>query len=138
MFDPSSFTNPTPLAHADASRDVLPRGRTSQIHCMKGGGGGIKLRLNLRSQVSKVLEALLHKQLVEFGNYCIIGLLEEMCWMSDEISSHNLLTASLAVLVQAVSPIISNSVSDHNAKYSTSSRFKKTVREAFTSVVYAE
>ncbi|GFW88222.1 uncharacterized protein TNCV_2649151 [Trichonephila clavipes] len=26
MFDPSSFTNPTPLAHADTSRDVLPRG----------------------------------------------------------------------------------------------------------------
>ncbi|GFX39006.1 hypothetical protein TNCV_5055531 [Trichonephila clavipes] len=30
MFDPSSFANPTPLAHADASRDVLPRGGTSQ------------------------------------------------------------------------------------------------------------
>ncbi|GFW30730.1 hypothetical protein TNCV_4088501 [Trichonephila clavipes] len=26
MFDSSSFVNPTPLAHADASRDVLPRG----------------------------------------------------------------------------------------------------------------
>ncbi|GFW05430.1 uncharacterized protein TNCV_3359471 [Trichonephila clavipes] len=26
MFDPSSFANPTPLAHADISRDVLPRG----------------------------------------------------------------------------------------------------------------
>ncbi|GFX03895.1 uncharacterized protein TNCV_4678001 [Trichonephila clavipes] len=25
MFDPSSFDNPTPLAHADTSRDVLPR-----------------------------------------------------------------------------------------------------------------
>ncbi|GFV50503.1 hypothetical protein TNCV_4746201 [Trichonephila clavipes] len=30
MFDPSSFTNPTPLAHADISRDALPRGGTSQ------------------------------------------------------------------------------------------------------------
>ncbi|GFX61544.1 uncharacterized protein TNCV_2745191 [Trichonephila clavipes] len=30
MFDPSSFSNPTPLAHADASRDVLPTGGTSQ------------------------------------------------------------------------------------------------------------
>ncbi|GFW59168.1 uncharacterized protein TNCV_2780991 [Trichonephila clavipes] len=30
MFDPSSFANPTPLAHADASRGVLPRGGTSQ------------------------------------------------------------------------------------------------------------
>ncbi|GFU32759.1 uncharacterized protein TNCV_1294781 [Trichonephila clavipes] len=30
MFDPSSFVNPTFLAHADASRDVLPRGGTSQ------------------------------------------------------------------------------------------------------------
>ncbi|GFW10889.1 hypothetical protein TNCV_4458641 [Trichonephila clavipes] len=25
MYDPSSFANPTPLAHADTSRDVLPR-----------------------------------------------------------------------------------------------------------------
>ncbi|GFV64791.1 hypothetical protein TNCV_808881 [Trichonephila clavipes] len=31
MFDPSSFVNPTPLAHADTSRDVLPRGGTSQV-----------------------------------------------------------------------------------------------------------
>ncbi|GFX68403.1 uncharacterized protein TNCV_3998351 [Trichonephila clavipes] len=30
MFDPSSFADPTPLAHADTSRDVLPRGGTSQ------------------------------------------------------------------------------------------------------------
>ncbi|GFU47322.1 hypothetical protein TNCV_790511 [Trichonephila clavipes] len=30
MFDPSSFADPTPLAHADASRDVLPRRETSQ------------------------------------------------------------------------------------------------------------
>ncbi|GFX06518.1 uncharacterized protein TNCV_3017521 [Trichonephila clavipes] len=30
MFDSSSFANPTPLAHADTSRDVLPRGGTSQ------------------------------------------------------------------------------------------------------------
>ncbi|GFV49255.1 uncharacterized protein TNCV_237891 [Trichonephila clavipes] len=30
MFDPSSFVNPSPLAHADASRDVLPRGGTPQ------------------------------------------------------------------------------------------------------------
>ncbi|GFV28725.1 hypothetical protein TNCV_3986751 [Trichonephila clavipes] len=26
MFDSSSYDNPTPLAHADASRDVFPRG----------------------------------------------------------------------------------------------------------------
>ncbi|GFW10073.1 hypothetical protein TNCV_4208381 [Trichonephila clavipes] len=31
MYDSSSFANPTPLAHADTSRDVLPRGGTSQI-----------------------------------------------------------------------------------------------------------
>ncbi|GFV74890.1 uncharacterized protein TNCV_1041281 [Trichonephila clavipes] len=30
MFDPSSFANPTPLAHADTSRDVFSRGGTSQ------------------------------------------------------------------------------------------------------------
>ncbi|GFW01116.1 hypothetical protein TNCV_1763541 [Trichonephila clavipes] len=28
MFDPSSFANPTPLAHADTSRVVLPKGVT--------------------------------------------------------------------------------------------------------------
>ncbi|GFV32105.1 hypothetical protein TNCV_1673941 [Trichonephila clavipes] len=39
MFDPSSFANPTPLAHANASRDVLPRGGTSQFPCRKCGGG---------------------------------------------------------------------------------------------------
>ncbi|GFS63062.1 uncharacterized protein TNCV_3743191 [Trichonephila clavipes] len=32
MFGPSPFVNPTPLAHADTSRDVLPRGGTSQWH----------------------------------------------------------------------------------------------------------
>ncbi|GFX78070.1 hypothetical protein TNCV_972241 [Trichonephila clavipes] len=31
MFDPSSFANPTPLAHADTSRDVLPRGALSGL-----------------------------------------------------------------------------------------------------------
>ncbi|GFV77002.1 hypothetical protein TNCV_690721 [Trichonephila clavipes] len=31
MVDPSSFANPTPLAHADASRDVFPRGGTSHM-----------------------------------------------------------------------------------------------------------
>ncbi|GFX34089.1 uncharacterized protein TNCV_1698371 [Trichonephila clavipes] len=30
MLDPSSFANNIPLAHADTSRDVLPRGGTSQ------------------------------------------------------------------------------------------------------------
>ncbi|GFS94256.1 uncharacterized protein TNCV_2013401 [Trichonephila clavipes] len=29
MFDSSSYVNPTPLAHADTSRDVLPRGDLS-------------------------------------------------------------------------------------------------------------
>ncbi|GFW03900.1 uncharacterized protein TNCV_2050161 [Trichonephila clavipes] len=33
MFDPSSFTDPTPLAHADTSRDVLPRGGISCFLC---------------------------------------------------------------------------------------------------------
>ncbi|GFX80517.1 transposable element Tcb2 transposase [Trichonephila clavipes] len=31
MFDPSSSANPTPLAYADTSKDVLPRGGTSQL-----------------------------------------------------------------------------------------------------------
>ncbi|GFX63794.1 uncharacterized protein TNCV_5032651 [Trichonephila clavipes] len=48
MFDPSSFANPTPLAHADASRDVLPRGGTSQIvrvqYFVRGGFVGHRSR----------------------------------------------------------------------------------------------
>ncbi|GFU85504.1 uncharacterized protein TNCV_802331 [Trichonephila clavipes] len=32
MFDPSSFDDPTPLGHVDTSRDILPRGGTSQWH----------------------------------------------------------------------------------------------------------
>ncbi|GFX37304.1 transposable element Tcb2 transposase [Trichonephila clavipes] len=35
MFDSSSYDNPTPLAHADTSRDVLPRGvvqRAQKLH----------------------------------------------------------------------------------------------------------
>ncbi|GFV03837.1 hypothetical protein TNCV_2667591 [Trichonephila clavipes] len=31
MFDASSFADPTPLAHSDASRDVFPRGGTSEL-----------------------------------------------------------------------------------------------------------
>ncbi|GFX49034.1 uncharacterized protein TNCV_2798251 [Trichonephila clavipes] len=34
MFDPSSFVNPTHVAHADASRDVLPRGVSGFIYCI--------------------------------------------------------------------------------------------------------
>ncbi|GFV26819.1 hypothetical protein TNCV_2023671 [Trichonephila clavipes] len=38
MYDPSYFANPTPLAHADTSRDVLPRGGTSHIgNCVYSG-----------------------------------------------------------------------------------------------------
>ncbi|GFV12780.1 hypothetical protein TNCV_1367501 [Trichonephila clavipes] len=35
MFDSSSYVNPTPLAHADTSRDVLLRGGTSQLFPQK-------------------------------------------------------------------------------------------------------
>ncbi|GFX23734.1 uncharacterized protein TNCV_3596761 [Trichonephila clavipes] len=49
MFDPSSFANPTPLAHADASRDVLPRGGTSQ-ELYTGFYEKIELREDLKSR----------------------------------------------------------------------------------------
>ncbi|GFX96651.1 uncharacterized protein TNCV_244381 [Trichonephila clavipes] len=42
MFDPSSFANPTPLAHADTSRDVLPRGGTSQQLQLKGSAAVVE------------------------------------------------------------------------------------------------
>ncbi|GFW97879.1 hypothetical protein TNCV_1426421 [Trichonephila clavipes] len=41
MSDPSSFVNPTPLAHADASRDVLPRGDGSSIETFSNGASGV-------------------------------------------------------------------------------------------------
>ncbi|GFY11933.1 hypothetical protein TNCV_4974331 [Trichonephila clavipes] len=31
MFHPSSFANPTPLAHTNTSRDVLPKGGTHRL-----------------------------------------------------------------------------------------------------------
>ncbi|GFT08611.1 hypothetical protein TNCV_661841 [Trichonephila clavipes] len=34
-----SYVNPTPLAHADTSRDVLPRGGTSQETWLSKGSG---------------------------------------------------------------------------------------------------
>ncbi|GFU18783.1 hypothetical protein TNCV_1085291 [Trichonephila clavipes] len=40
MFDPSSFANPTPLAHADTSRDVLPKGGTSQVRILNAAVAG--------------------------------------------------------------------------------------------------
>ncbi|GFS81886.1 hypothetical protein TNCV_1545031 [Trichonephila clavipes] len=53
MFDPSSFANHTPLAHADTSRDVLPREGTSQcskqkinIKCPKSVFGVANTRCN--------------------------------------------------------------------------------------------
>ncbi|GFU86091.1 uncharacterized protein TNCV_3937601 [Trichonephila clavipes] len=45
MFDPSSFANPTPLAHADTSRDLLPRGGTTQLDC--------KLNLDLSENITQ-------------------------------------------------------------------------------------
>ncbi|GFY07415.1 hypothetical protein TNCV_5086001 [Trichonephila clavipes] len=35
MFDSSPYVNPTPLAHADTSRDVLPRGVTEKGQCIE-------------------------------------------------------------------------------------------------------
>ncbi|GFW55656.1 hypothetical protein TNCV_120401 [Trichonephila clavipes] len=49
MFDSSSYDNPTPLAHADASRDVLPR-----------GGVGHNLKATLRTSTDKHCEILKH------------------------------------------------------------------------------
>ncbi|GFV80447.1 hypothetical protein TNCV_2149811 [Trichonephila clavipes] len=40
MFDPSSFVNPTPQAHADVSRDVLPRGEQQKSEREKKGRDG--------------------------------------------------------------------------------------------------
>ncbi|GFY16384.1 hypothetical protein TNCV_2350271 [Trichonephila clavipes] len=49
MFDPSSFANPTPLAHADTSRDVLPRGGVILILVLCRGAMHAK---SLRAQTS--------------------------------------------------------------------------------------
>ncbi|GFU12739.1 hypothetical protein TNCV_54751 [Trichonephila clavipes] len=43
MYDPSSFANPTPLAHADALRDVLAR----EIRHRGGGGKILELAGNV-------------------------------------------------------------------------------------------
>ncbi|GFW85320.1 hypothetical protein TNCV_3250571 [Trichonephila clavipes] len=49
MFDPSSFADPTPLAHADTSRDVLERGGTSQLHV-----SGTPIDAVLRGEILKL------------------------------------------------------------------------------------
>ncbi|GFS53758.1 hypothetical protein TNCV_731491 [Trichonephila clavipes] len=70
MFDSSSFVDPTPLAHADASRDVLPRGEMPRSLVLQSnpcrplasfppGGGqclGLWKALNLRSPLGLTTE----------------------------------------------------------------------------------
>ncbi|GFU22851.1 hypothetical protein TNCV_4965981 [Trichonephila clavipes] len=58
MFDPSPFANPTPLAHADTSRDVLPRGGTSQLE----GSKPIPLKI-------RCVQRLMHVRFLEIENF---------------------------------------------------------------------
>ncbi|GFW91078.1 hypothetical protein TNCV_1759521 [Trichonephila clavipes] len=47
MFDSSSYVNPTPLAHVDASRDVLPpRGEPSTAEDTSSRGGRCTLNMS--------------------------------------------------------------------------------------------
>ncbi|GFS65544.1 hypothetical protein TNCV_2469271 [Trichonephila clavipes] len=55
MFDPSSFANPTPLAHADTSRDVFPRGDSLEKSSVFQEATDYKLLQNLPSEISDVL-----------------------------------------------------------------------------------
>ncbi|GFY08979.1 transposable element Tc3 transposase [Trichonephila clavipes] len=56
MFDPSYFADPTPLAHADTSRGVLPRGVALRSNTKINGNGSHNLepRLNDEDDTSRI------------------------------------------------------------------------------------
>ncbi|GFV78367.1 hypothetical protein TNCV_95241 [Trichonephila clavipes] len=66
MFDSSSYDNPTPLADADASRDVFPRGGTSQDVSRKFP------ELNLIERIWTIIERLFCAQKSCNGNFFTI------------------------------------------------------------------
>ncbi|GFW67258.1 uncharacterized protein TNCV_2698681 [Trichonephila clavipes] len=82
MFDSSSYDNPTPLAHADTLRDVLPRGGTSQWRPTRSSHGtfhqlfGSTLVQNtatdfaqLKAALSKAFPAIQNKKELEIRFY---------------------------------------------------------------------
>ncbi|GFV42863.1 retrovirus-related Pol polyprotein from transposon 412 [Trichonephila clavipes] len=77
MFDFSSYVNPTPLAHADASRDVFPMGGTSQEEDMpsleleneRSGWSKIFSDVQLNSKLSKIQRGQLKELLYEYSNF---------------------------------------------------------------------
>ncbi|GFU68914.1 hypothetical protein TNCV_4882411 [Trichonephila clavipes] len=64
MFDPSSFVDPTPLAQANASRDVLPRGG-SNINILDDIGAEIKRRIIAVNFCLRGLRAFLKQKLIK-------------------------------------------------------------------------
>ncbi|GFY19715.1 hypothetical protein TNCV_4648871 [Trichonephila clavipes] len=71
MFDPSSFVHPTPRAHADASRDVLPRRGTSQASGSMGArytpDFAVCIEKKQLTLTQKISETLLETQDFKFG-----------------------------------------------------------------------
>ncbi|GFX47050.1 hypothetical protein TNCV_316721 [Trichonephila clavipes] len=84
MFDPSSFAGPTPLAHADTSRDVLPRGETSQSQGFLAPG--------VRYMNSEVQVDILDKAALQTLCYDLNP--PEYLWDELERKLHAILTAS--------------------------------------------
>ncbi|GFT00009.1 hypothetical protein TNCV_4196821 [Trichonephila clavipes] len=60
MFDPSSFADPTPLPHADISRDVLPRGALSTRADFKKNGGRRIFRHRVTRTVGRTASSDFH------------------------------------------------------------------------------
>ncbi|GFT69080.1 hypothetical protein TNCV_3904751 [Trichonephila clavipes] len=70
MLDPCSFANPTPLAHADTSRDVLPKGaknwfcpvlhENGDASCSVGEGVMVYSRGRQPMALGEILSCTLH------------------------------------------------------------------------------
>ncbi|GFS68405.1 hypothetical protein TNCV_3000801 [Trichonephila clavipes] len=78
MFDPSSFANPTPLAHADTSRDVLPREGTSQMETWRDLGDRAKLETNLAIMLSII-----------FGEFETLWILQKLVEKSTTFKTYD-------------------------------------------------
>ncbi|GFX78649.1 nibrin [Trichonephila clavipes] len=71
MYDSSSYVNPTPLAHTDTSRDVLPRGGTSHMYVCFGAPWVLNFCLWMTTPVLTVQNC---RRMPSIGGYHPYGL----------------------------------------------------------------
>ncbi|GFX34335.1 hypothetical protein TNCV_3226821 [Trichonephila clavipes] len=72
MYDSSSFANPTPLAHADTSRDVLPRGDGKLVVEYRGKSWRVQDHYKLKA-LKRKLASLPSGIVVSDADCCAVG-----------------------------------------------------------------